>query len=395
MSPARVLERLRSESGSVIVVCIVLLTIMTGLTLAVYAFVDAEQRNSARERTRESSFNLAEAALSGQVYVLSRDWPGTGSGAYPASCTQSSGGARCPSNQTLTQWYNGPDFRAGVVWTTSVRDNGGSATNFYSDAVTANEPAWDANGDRKIWVRSQALVRGKRRTLVGLVRVEQVTETFPQNTVTAGKFHTSNDGNKVIVDTQGQGAQSAPVAVRCNTPPESDCMGYDPDKGQISPPNTTLGYAGGNAMSDEALDRMRRRAIAIGSYYASGCPANPSGALVFIENGNCSYEPSAGECCNSRAAPGVLIINRGTFYLGGNTVFYGLVYAANRQNSSDFVVTLGGTSAIEGSVAVDGPGGVEAGASGTNIVANPSIFSTITSFSGAGIIQNTWREIQA
>jgi hypothetical protein len=393
MSAARLLRRLRSETGSVLVTSMILLGAMSSMAFGTYVLVDAEQRGSARDRTHESSFNLAEAALSGQVFILSRNWPGVSGQAYPTWCSQATGGERCPDNQMLTKWYSGADFGAGVAWTTSIRDNGGAAADFYSDAVTAGQPPWDANADKKMWVRAQALVRGKRRTMVGLVRAEQVTEQLPRNAITAGKFGTTNNGNKTIVDTAGRAAQSAPVAVRCGQAAPSSCMDYDPDKNQVNPPNTTLNYSGGNALSDEAIERLRQSAIANGSYYATGCPANPSGTIVFIENGNCAYNNSAGPCCNSVASPGLLFINTGTLSLDGNIVFHGIVYAANRQNSSGWVVNLTGTTAIEGSAIVDGNGGIMAGSSAVNLVFDPLIFSKVVSLSGAGIIQNTWREI--
>jgi hypothetical protein len=54
------------------------------------------------------------------------------------------------------------------------------------DTVTQTQPAYDANGDERLWVRGQAMVRGKRRTLVKLVRVDNVTEEIPCNAILAG-----------------------------------------------------------------------------------------------------------------------------------------------------------------------------------------------------------------
>ena len=65
----------------------------------------------------------------------------------------------------------------------------------------------------------------------------------------------------------------------------------------------------------------------------------------------------------------------------------------NQQNSNGWVVSLNGTSAIQGSVAIDGAGGLLAGSSGVNVVYDPFAFSKIVSYGNAGIIQNTWREI--
>src|SRR5947208_12453069 len=103
---------------------------------------------------------------------------------------------------------------------------------------------------------------------------------------------------------------------------------------------------------------MPQTAQSLRTYHAHGCPANPSGRVVFIENGNCSWNDSAGPCCNSATAPGLLIVNNGTISLNGNIAYWGVVYGANAQHTTGTVVSLGGTVTIEGAVAVDGDGGV-------------------------------------
>ena len=52
-----------AETGSSIVIAMVLMTMMFAVGLAAYAFVDNQQVESMRERHRESSFNFAEAVL--------------------------------------------------------------------------------------------------------------------------------------------------------------------------------------------------------------------------------------------------------------------------------------------------------------------------------------------
>jgi hypothetical protein len=84
---------------------------------------------------------------------------------------------------------------------------------------------------------------------------------------------------------------------------------------------------------------------------------------------------------------------RGTLSLTGNAVFYGIVYAGNKQNSTGAVVTLNGTSAIQGSIVVDGPGGVIAGSSRTNVVFDPRAFSLLQALANATMVPNTWRQL--
>ena len=99
-----------------------------------------------------------------------------------------------------------------------MRDNT-AGSNFYDDSVLAG-PSADANGDGYLWVRATAVIRGKRRTLVALVKAEQTTLNFPRATLVAGKFDTTNNGNKTIIDNDGESNQFTPgdVIVRCSFP---------------------------------------------------------------------------------------------------------------------------------------------------------------------------------
>lgn len=394
------MSRARSQTGAALVIAMLLMTLMMGVGLAAYAFVDQQTNASASEREREVSFNLTEQLLAAQVYLLSRDWPGTGgviSGPnptiqpYPTNCTTGVVSSRCPNAATITSRFAGPDVAAGITWSTKVRDNQSPNVNYYDDAVTQGQPPYDANGDDKLWVRAQAIVRGKRRTLIGLVKIDRVAEDFPKSAIIAGKFGTNNNGKKVIVTTNGHS-----VRVRCNVPAKSSCLDYPPGKDQIKPDTSQLNYQGGDALSNEQLQRLRERAIAEGTWYAT-CPSNPNGSLVFVESGSCSYNNSNAPCCNSLAAPGVFVIYSGTFSMSGNIEFHGLIYAANRGNLTGNVVSNTGTSRIVGAVTIDRQGGLLIGSSGhpDNLEVNPNVFNNVIGYANAGVLQNTWREIPA
>lgn len=396
-------RRLRNEGGWALATAVIVIAIMLGLGLGLLSFVDEQQRQSGAERVRESAFNLGEAALNAQVFVLSRAWPASAAGAYPAACTSGSAASSCPDPTALERSFKGADFE-GASWTTTVRDDaggdlddddaaGGADQAYYDEALVASRPSWDADGDGAVWVRSQARARGKTRALVALVRVEEVTESFPMNVITAGGFETTNNGRKVIVDTQGTAAQPVPLAVRCTTRARSRCLDYDPAKGQVSPDTSQIGYVG-EALSAAALERLRARAKALGTYYASGCPEKLSGALVFIESGDCAYSSGSKSSGNSAAAPGVLVVATGTVSFTGSLTYYGVIYGANLQRSADAVVSLGGAATIQGAVAVDGAGRVLAGSNKENVIYDGRAIAGLKSYGSAGIVQTTWRELR-
>ncbi|HYP47527.1 MAG TPA: hypothetical protein VEQ61_02715 [Thermoleophilaceae bacterium] len=407
----------RQERGNVLVTAVLLISIMMAMGLAVASRVDTQTAQSRKERERESSFNLTEAALSAQTFVLGRRGTGTATKPYPAAgCPNAVDDHLCPGTDQLERNYEGSgqvDFAAGATWKTQVRDDADAAGNpvlTWNDSILndASWPRYDSGGttdkkpNRHVWVRSEATVRGHKRAIVAWVRIEDRPVNFPRYAILSGFIDGKNSGGhggRPLVNSTG----SRGVAVRCDKPPKSeDCINLDPKKGpQLQPPaNYQINYTGAVALGEDDLAALEDVARANGTYYA-GCPSNPNGDVVFVENaGSCRYTSSApsapgqSKCCNSAANPGVFVIKRGSVDFGGNIEYWGVVYNANLDNSdSEKLVETSGTSAIRGGVLVDGPGGVYAGSSGDNIIFNAFSFDDIKSVGTAGVVQSTWREI--
>jgi hypothetical protein len=384
-------------------------------------WVDTQQRESRHERTRESSFNQAEAVLDAQVFQLGQAWPAAYSAtATPARCTSASAaGSYCPQQGAITAGYTTADYTAGTcagqqTWTTQVQDNVAGATQYYDDGVlngATPAPSYDANGDGTVWVRASASPQCHRQTIVTLVQRVLAPLNFPRNVLTANWFQTGNTGNKVIVDTLGAHAQQrADVVARCAGNPTpaltpAQCTKYSP--GQVSP-DSTLRSSTSSAASLGAtqLANLRQQAISAGTYYAAGTcpPAGPissastgiwAGAPVYVE-GNCALAPTG--TSNSDTSPGVLILASGTVSLGANNRFYGLIYALN-QTANGYtaraypspVVSLSGCGVVQGAIVVDGLGGADLGACKNNLVYDPRAFDKLRSFAGAAIVKNAWR----
>ncbi len=316
------MTRLRSEEGGwALVTAIVLMTLMMGTGLSTFAYVDTQQGESRKQRTRETAFNYAEAALNAQIFSLSREWPGVGasSNQYPA-CNQAVSNTRCPAATTLAALFPSVDAATGTTYATRIRDNNApGAPNFYSDALVAAAPAYDANGDGKLWVRAEAQARGKKRTLIALVNAEEVSEVVPRAVLIAGRLDITNDGNKTMINTGDGGI----VGVRCN--PNADvhvaCLGHPKGSSgwskideQISPYAPVLDYPMDRSIGLDAVERLRATAKANGTYYAS-CPANYAGRVVFIESGNCDI--GSNTQINSQANPGMLILGSGLLSFSG------------------------------------------------------------------------------
>jgi hypothetical protein len=404
------MKRLNEERGNVLVTAILLMSVMLSLGMAVASTVDTQTSQSRKERERESTFNLAEAALSSQTFILGRLGTGTQGNPYPTAGCPAGGSGFCPSNTDLMRSYSGDatqvDFGTGTSWRTDVLDDAdasGNPVRFWKDDYlsVASWPRYDKDGNRHVWVRSQANVRGHQRAIVAWVNIEDMIVSFPRFAVLSGYLHGKNaggHGGRPLVNSTG----SLGIAVRCNAPPQSTCVDLNPTKGpQLQPPgNYQLSYPNSTAIGGDQLAALEDVAKANGTWYAT-CPANPNGDVVYVKNaGTCRYTNSAPaavgatKCCNTEANPGLYVVERGTVDFGGNIEFWGVVYNANLDNaSSERMVETSGTSMIRGGVIVDGNGGVYAGSSGDNIVYNAFAFDDITAVGTAGVVQNTWREI--
>jgi len=139
-------RRTLDESGSAIVIALVVMSLMLVLGLAALAMTDTQTSQSRLERVRESSFNLAEGGLQQQSFLLGgRGWPRLATDALPAACNQSSDPAltanrRCPTPSALvtaagTGAYDEPDYASGASWTTYVRDNTAVNNKVYTSSV--------------------------------------------------------------------------------------------------------------------------------------------------------------------------------------------------------------------------------------------------------------------
>ncbi|HEX4759914.1 MAG TPA: hypothetical protein VH256_03900 [Thermoleophilaceae bacterium] len=401
-------KRMREEDGWLVVTAVMVISMMLGIGLAIFSTVGTQQSESRKERNRDSAFNLAESALYSQAFILSKNWPATN--ANPGwTCTQTvTTDGLCPSFSSLQNSVDGAsiaDLKTGIQWKIQVRDNANQTdydTNPTSSTYAPNQVAYDADGDHRLWVRADAWSQGRERSLVALLQLEQFKEPFPQNVITAGHFQTDNQGNKSLINTQGDSATGSQVVVHCvSTDPT--CADYNAGKGQVDPPRVTYapaptGTSIPTAMTPSQINRFQIAAQSNNTYFTS-CPSTLAGGVVFIDfpsyssANTCTY--TGNDTWNSSASPGLLIIRNGIISLGGNTTFYGLIYAPNPSCTSDFLVQTQGNTHIFGGVAIDCAGGLDVGSSHENVTFMSSAFNNLKTTGAAGLVQNTWRELPA
>ena len=429
----------RDDDGFVLITAILVLTVMMGLGLGLIFYTNSQQKAAGREQASESAFNVAEAALNAQVGQVSRAWPGTKkfeeSEIYPKTgCTAASSTTTngCPTAESLKVGYPSSSTTCPVgspkdawgspltnEWTTYARDDvtvtegGKQVVQPFNSTTEQGLSAWDANGDGKVWVRSVGVVQCRMVVLTTLVSQQFVAASFPQNAMTGNWFETGNHGggSGSIVNTRGKASQNGKVSMRCagytGTEAEikKNCEKYV--TGQIEPDTTEPRVASPSpTFSSAQLATFKQQAEWAGTYYPTGrCPSGmPAGAIVYVE-GPCAVGGGGNEKTNSEASPGFLIIANGTFSMGGTSVFYGVVYAVNQQESSVpppacsisvpnscIVVSIGGNAKLHGAIDVDGNGGIEVGESHKeNLEFNPEAIEKLKLYAGATPTRNSFR----
>ena len=410
-------RRLAAEDGFSIVIAIALMGLMLSSGLAAYAYVDTGQNQSRVERVDESAFNLTEGILNAQTAVLSRDWPSNAGEAYPA-CTETQADPDfCPQSASIAASFGSVDYETGApTWTTTVHDDEDGS--FFDPDAADDWAAYDANGNGSIWARAQATYTvgpnaGRSRSVVAQIQVAtvDVSVQFPERTLIAGRFRTTNTGNKIIVQTNATQTSPHDVTLRCVdvSSQDDDCADYRPPK-QVTPPASITGgqYLDESgqplpALADAAQEALRGQAIEDGTYYAGACPSGPAlaadladGGVVWVETASCGAYTGS-ETFGSPTSPGILVLAEGGVAFAGTTKFYGVIYALNRlgYGSDTWLVDLGGNTEITGRIFVDGWAGISAGSSKVNI--NYEDFNSVeqdfTSYGTASIVQNSWREI--
>jgi hypothetical protein len=462
----RLSTSLADERGWVMVSAIILTLIMLSIAMVAAMMIDTGTHRTREQRERESALNVDEGVLYAQSLVMQSNWP-SGNGTnpvtgkpmyYPVKCTssQATPNPQCPNPQTLaaanssqpdSALFNNVDELKNVTWTTKVRDNGGALASAFDPAKAdlaqtgCSPPAslattactYDANGDRELWVQSQAIVRGKPRNVVARLRLEQLSESVPQTAVVAGALSITNAGNHggtPIID-----SRDSQVVVRCDSPTSPTCANFE--SGQISSGMPKSDPTSQNLMDADQLSRFKQRAIMDGTYYA-GCPGengqgyNLAGKVVWVEG--CTSQPNLTskvpttpcgpnvppgldpDCVNSELNPGLLIWHCGLADMAGGWTYRGLLYIVNNSDGTcspslpargttppscssnpaithdDAIATNGGFG-VWGVAAVDGNACLKLGSNGVQVSFDRRVFDAVESYGTVGLVQNTWREL--
>ena len=319
--------RVRSERGSALVTSLLVMGIMLSIALPLMSIVDTQQRVTSAARLHESSFNLTDAVLNAQVFVLSNSWPATVDQRYDP-CTQDGTSLKCPDPVRDRGHLLGCRLFTGHLARPGARRR--------RDAPTTTTSAVGSTASRRGTPTRTAALGARRRTWDGKDQLDRdagaddrARRDVPPEHRDGRPLRPEEEGEEEGDHHAGQRAQPAAIAVRCTGGYGSACLNYKPKKKWLMPNIVQTGYVG-QRPSPAAIDRLRLRAKVLGTLLRDGCPTSPEGPLVFVESGDCVYVGGKGSRpygtrvkggrveVNSPTAPGVFVIASGSVTLRRN-----------------------------------------------------------------------------
>jgi len=373
----------RREEGAALLTAIVAVTLMATVGFSLLSVVDSQTKETRTERASESAFNLAEAVLNAQAFLAGRNWPRStaqmpapATAAAPCSGQTMAGTLAVPAasvtmrdqiQNMLAQTYRGAT--AGSQWWVTACEEGGRNA---WDASLLNGLAYDPSvvasptaKPRRMWIRAEAEVGGRRRAVVGLVQAGQAP-VFPSNlavvtgkvgadlTTTSGQLLTGAVVGPLLGTLTGGGQPliQGPVGLRCSLLDNVELLGCLSGLfkattmltvAPILQANNFVDFRSDTAISAEQLALLRQQAQETGTYYATtsggvggvangaAClPAGSAGKIVFIEQ----VGDGTGSCIlstNANPSATALIVGAGGVRVQGNGTFTGVIYALHRK----------------------------------------------------------------
>jgi hypothetical protein len=422
------MSRVRDEQGIALVTTVLVVAVMLTLGTAMFALVLTQTEQTRTERVGQSSFNLAESVLNAQAFVLGRNWPQSsaqvpspGAPASPCSGQTLTGTVSTPANPStpagqiqsvLAQTFGDGDVDAGSRWWVTTCEAGGRTA--WDDSLlggAAYDPSVAADPtakSRRMWVRAEVDVKGRRRAVVGLVQAGQ-SPVYPRNlAVITGTWGTSDLVNTVGTLLTGQALGpllgmvvggtnpivAGTVGLRCSLLDQSVLLGCLSGLfkatsmlglGSLLQGNDYVDFPADSAIRPEQLAQLRRQAQATGTYYATAAngagavaagapclPAGSAGKIVFIEKvgdgtGSCVLNTAGGTAARA------LIVGAGGVTVTGGGTYTGVIHTLHRTALPGPDVRITGSKVVGAVFADNNPSLSGAHRHGKVVVVPPAI----------------------
>jgi len=421
--------RLRDQNGIALIMVIGVIATLLVMGATLVMLTANVQSNTAQERTRSKSFDVAEGAMDFYMSQLAGAWP---KGTTPAP-TFNLSGPPSPGFRSLAQFANTAEypnpqsglvpFASAVCYDNSVPGvpvNGVPTWTTIVGYDAANSPHSDANKDGKVWIVAKGATGAKRSAIQSEVSQIPVNTQFPSGiAVYDGGNMTSNgqgNGAKIRVEDSGGGSVTGYVAGTIEDIGAFDFNSITPVIGSLGgtvPPLTDLIP---QSMVDQiiALSQSLPGASNAGTSYYDCTSANPNGpdtvpapadmggvVVIRVPDATNVVLGRGNTTINSLASPGILMVlgpadtsgnnqNLGTHITldaSGTYDFYGVLYTDGRFYSASGTPSIHGMLVCKSNLDMKGTPNILYNA---GVIANLANRWTLT----VSLVPNTWREIQ-
>lgn len=378
-----------NEEGSTLIILIGIIAALAIMAASIVVLTNNVSHNTYTDRMRVKAFNVTEAGLDAGMYTMSRNWPT----------------ASTSTNPFDTAWYT--SFRGNFATTQFPAPASGSfmAVSYFDDPpytapyASANPPAWDMNGNNRLYIVVQGGVGPKAARIQA-----KVERTFFDTHLPRGIALYAGG------DLQSNGAGTNPKIVVEVPPP----VGYTTSvhvHGAIEESSVTqtgiAKFVGAQAgrLNDIFPQSLVNGLVALAKqnsrYFTSLAAAEASPVdLIWSPGGGltglCVIAPTTptevkvqgNTDLNSEMVPGILMIMGGSsLSWGGTAQFYGVIYAEGD------VDTTHGTGDIHGMCIANTTENLK----GTpNIRYNDNCIARLMNRWSLNVqlVPNTWRELR-
>lgn len=395
--------RREREAGMTLVLVIGVIATLAIMAAGLVVLTANVQSNTAHERTRTKAFDVAEGALDVGMNTLAVKWP---SGTNPAPTWN------VTSFRSLGQFANAAEYP---------NPNTGlgafSGVQFYDDDQSdggynvSTSPHTDANNNDMMWLVARGATGVRVAVVQAKVHRNPINTSFPHGIAlyVGGSLDINSVGNikkgMVHIEDQGSAASVNGYATTFGSQVTADVFDsgisphvVNPAIGDppVVPPIASL-------IDPGIISGITALAQSMGRYYdvtqGDAIPADKSGICVIRTDG--AHPVDLGnDSINTLTSPGILLILRQhtaapdpeptppvTFDMGGNGVFYGVLYVEGTCDTSHGTPVVHGMLACVTNMTMKGTPDVYYNDS---VIANLSNKWTLT----VSLVANTWRELQ-
>jgi hypothetical protein len=178
----------RSE-GSVVIIVMMFILVILALGVALFSMVKFSIGGTELERKEVKAFNVAEAGVDTGMRTLKLQWPATTAVAVDETAFRA---------QFSTTNFPNPTSGAGDFINVAFYDDDNSTDEL--GPPTSGSPAYDANGNGRMWVDSEANSDNDRHRIMVLTQRETWNLSLPQHAMYASNVIGNGPGLRVRVD---------------------------------------------------------------------------------------------------------------------------------------------------------------------------------------------------